>query len=133
MEISKIKIGDRHRKDFGDIDALARSIEAEGLLQPIGITPDSMLVFGERRIRAFQLLGREDISARVVNVSSIAAGEWTENELRKNFTPSEIVAIVETIRGYKGDDEKHPANWRNGITTKQAVELLGISERSFNR
>ena len=29
--------------------------------------------------------------------SSIAAGEWAENEIRKDFTPSERVAILATI------------------------------------
>ena len=39
LPISQIKIGDRHRKDLGDLDALAASIE-KGFLQPIGVTPD---------------------------------------------------------------------------------------------
>lgn len=34
---------------------------------------------------------------RVVNVSSIVAGEYAENELRKDFTPMERVAIGKTL------------------------------------
>ena len=37
---------------MGDLKALAASIKAVGLLQPIGVTPDLRLVFGERRPRA---------------------------------------------------------------------------------
>ena len=37
--IEEIKRGVRHRKDYGDLDALARSIDEKGLLQPIAITP----------------------------------------------------------------------------------------------
>ena len=71
-----IQIGERHRKDLGNLEALAASIAAEGLLQPIGITEENVLVFGERRLRAVQdVLRRETISARVVHVSSITAGE----------------------------------------------------------
>ena len=41
-KISEIQLGNRHRKDMGDIEALAQSIQEEGLLQPIGITPDNV-------------------------------------------------------------------------------------------
>jgi len=34
LPISSIKIGPRHRKDMGDLRALAESIRQEGLLQP---------------------------------------------------------------------------------------------------
>ncbi len=33
------------------------------------------------------------IAVRIVRVSSILAGEYAENEIRKDFTPSERVAI----------------------------------------
>ncbi len=42
LPISQIKIGDRHRKDMGDLRDLAASIES-GLLQPIGVTPEMEL------------------------------------------------------------------------------------------
>ena len=52
-----IQVGRRHREDLGDIDALAASIEREGLLQPITITPDGVLVCGLRRLAAMRKLG----------------------------------------------------------------------------
>ena len=52
VKISEIKIGDRFRRDMGDLEGLAVSIATEGLLQPIGITEDNLLVFGERRLLA---------------------------------------------------------------------------------
>lgn len=42
--IESIVIGHRHRRDLGDIDALAASIERMGLLQPPTLTPDGVLV-----------------------------------------------------------------------------------------
>lgn len=45
--------------------------------------------------------GGPEIEVRLVDVSSIAAGEYAENELRKDFTPSERVAILETIERMK--------------------------------
>lgn len=57
--IASITIGIRHRKDPGDIAALARSIEEVGLLQPITITPDGVLVCGWRRLEAVRRLQRD--------------------------------------------------------------------------
>lgn len=99
-----IHVGARHRKDLGDLEVLAASIATDGLLQPIGITEDNLLVFGERRLRAFQdVLRRNSIPARVVHVRSITAGEYAENELRKDFTPSERVAIGAALEAEIGD------------------------------
>ena len=97
IPLQEIRIGQRRRKDMGDLQSLADSIAKVGLLQPIGITEDNELVFGERRIRAAQRLEWETITARVVQVSSIIAGEYHENEIRKDFTPSERVAIGEAL------------------------------------
>jgi hypothetical protein len=99
-----IHIGERHRKDMGDLDALASSIAREGLLQPIGITEENELVFGERRLMAVRdLLEWPTIAARVVRVSSILAGEFAENEVRKDFTLSERVAIGKAIEAEIGN------------------------------
>ncbi len=104
MPINEIEVGERHRQDMGDLKALAGSIEEQGLLQPIGITEDRQLVFGARRLRACKdILGWTEISVRVVNVKSIVEGELHENVVRKDFTPSERVAIAETIRAQLGD------------------------------
>ena len=98
-----IRVSDRHRKDMGDLEGLAVSIATEGLLQPIGITEGQVLVFGERRLLAIRdILQRATIPARVVHVSSIVAGEYAENEIRKDFTPSERVAIGKTLEAEIG-------------------------------
>lgn len=97
--IADIKVGDRHRKDFGNLNALANSILDVGLLQPIGITEDNTLIFGERRLRACRdVLGWTEIDVRVLDMPHIVLGENAENEVRKEFTPSERVAIAEAIK-----------------------------------
>ena len=48
--ISSIHIGKRHRKDMGDVVALARSMADLGLLQPNVIRPDDRLLAGHRRL-----------------------------------------------------------------------------------
>ncbi len=104
IKITDIKVGQRHRKDLGDLTTLAVSIRQEGLLQPIGVTNRLELVFGERRIRAVRdILKKKTILARIVDVSSILAGEYHENEIRKDFTPSERVEIAKAIERQIGN------------------------------
>ena len=104
LTIADIKIGKRHRKDMGDLKSLADSIRHDGLLQPIGVTDKFRLVFGERRLRAQRdVLKKKTIIARIVNVNSIVSGEYAENEIRKDFTTSERVAIAQAIEKQVGN------------------------------
>jgi hypothetical protein len=131
--IADIKVGLRHRTDMGDLDALSISISTEGLLQPIGILSDSTLVFGARRLMACKNIGWTEIDVRIVNVSSIAMGEMTENELRKNFTPSERLAIFQTIetigRGTRTDQLRPRGDEVPMLTTEDAAKRAGFSGR----
>jgi DNA modification methylase len=103
LKITDIKVGHRHRKDMGDLTSLADSIRQDGFLQPIGVTEKLELVFGERRLRAHRdILKKKTILARIVDVPSIISGEYAENEIRKDFTPSERVAIAKAIEKQVG-------------------------------
>src|SRR3712207_9448824 len=55
--VDEIRVGRRRRQDLGDLDALAASIRELGLLQPITVTPDGLLVCGLRRLAALKRLG----------------------------------------------------------------------------
>ena len=96
--IAEISVGHRHRRDYGDIGALARNIESIGLLHPVVITPDGRLIAGARRIRAFKELGRDKIPVTVVDIEKIALGEYAENVERKDFTYAEAVKIWRAVR-----------------------------------
>lgn len=112
MLISQIKIGERHRKDMGDIAALAQSIQDVGLLQPVVVRPDNRLVAGARRIAAYKHLGHKEIPSVVVanldETVRLLRAERDENTCRKDFLPSEAVRLCETIE----DDERREAKKR---------------------
>jgi N6-adenosine-specific RNA methylase IME4/ParB-like chromosome segregation protein Spo0J len=91
--IADIVVGIRHRRDLGDIDSLARSIADVGLLHPIVVRPDGVLVAGGRRLAACKALGCSEVPVRVVDLDEIARGELAEDAERKDFLPSEIDAI----------------------------------------
>ena len=97
MNIADIKVGKRHRRDLGDIAALAEGIREDGLLHPIVIQPDGKLIAGARRLAAYKKLGRTQIPVTVIDIDDIARGEMTENTARKDFTPSELVAITDAV------------------------------------
>jgi ParB-like chromosome segregation protein Spo0J len=101
MKIADIKIGRRARKDSGDIQSLARSIEATGLIHPIAVGPDGSLIAGFRRIEAFKLLGRDEIPHRVTDniddAMKILQAERDENTERKPFNPSEALDLAERL------------------------------------
>lgn len=93
LAVDAIVIGQRHRRDLGDVSALARSIEAVGLLHPIVVTRERVLIAGERRLAACRSLGWTDVPVTAVDISEIVRGEFAENADRKDFLPSEIEAI----------------------------------------
>ncbi|MBQ9603852.1 MAG: ParB N-terminal domain-containing protein, partial [Firmicutes bacterium] len=87
VKLADIIITDRIRKDFGDIDELARDIEENGLMNPPVVTEDMRLIAGERRCRALKKLGRTETEVRVMPVADALLAfrmEISENENRKD-------------------------------------------------
>ena len=143
ISTSDVIVGDRYRRDPGDLETLADSIRDVGLLHPIVVTSDGSLVSGWRRLLACRdELGWEEIPARVVDECSPEAGELHENEARKNLAPSERVKLVETLRTQDAPGRPkngNSANWHSGsfvakiVTTEHALEEQGRSRRDHFR
>ncbi len=147
----QIVVGNRHRKDFGDLKALAASIDERGaLLQPIVITPDNKLIAGDRRLRAWNLskFAGQPIPVHVVDIDAIVAGEWDENAQRKDFTPSEAVSIKKAIeallkvhakerqRAHGGSAPGRPGKKlgaEKGNASDQAAKFTGKSRRTIEK
>ena len=98
LDISEIGLQERYRIDYGDINLLADSIKTIGLLHPVVVNSDKQLICGSRRVKAFQHLGINKIPARFVDIDSILVGEYAENEVRKDFTYTERLAIAEAVK-----------------------------------
>jgi ParB-like chromosome segregation protein Spo0J len=140
IAIADIIIGDRHRKDMGDLDGLAKSIAELGLLHNIVVTADKLLIAGERRLKACQLLGWTHIDATTIDIDNIARGELAENTVRKDFLPSEIDAIRRTLEPV----EKAAARERmtlgkraprvsKGRVRDKIAAVAGVSGRTVDR
>jgi N6-adenosine-specific RNA methylase IME4 len=95
--ISDIRVGKRHRVDLGDVAGLGASILEVGLLHPVVVRPDGLLIAGERRLEACKAIGMARIPVTVVDLADVVLGELAENSARKDFLPSEMVAIKRAI------------------------------------
>lgn len=104
FEISLTKIredAEQPRREFEEtsIEELARSIEENGLKQPIAIRNDPeragnyIVCQGARRLRAYRLMGWKKIPA-VFDPKFSRAGQVIENIQRQALTPSEIAGYV---------------------------------------
>lgn len=96
--IDQIRVGERTRTEMGDIDALAESIEAVGLLHPVVITADWLLVAGDRRLAAVRQLGWTEVPVTIVDLDSAAdvlRAEADENTCRKALTEVEAARVRE--------------------------------------
>jgi ParB family transcriptional regulator, chromosome partitioning protein len=94
LNIREIRVTNPLRKDIGNIEALSKSIDQLGLLQPIIVRPlDGIfdLVAGHRRLEACRKLRWRKIPCHVVELSDKAAFEvaLTENLDRKTLDPLE--------------------------------------------
>jgi len=92
LEIRAVKIRARLREDLGNLDGLAASIRDYGLIHPIVVDEDNVLVAGQRRVAACKSIGLTTIDARRFGELTPAERrviELEENLHRKDLTPYE--------------------------------------------
>lgn len=141
IDPAQILIGKRHREDFGDLEALAQSInDRGGLLQPIALTAKRELIAGERRLRAWGMsrFAGEKIPVHYLDVDAIVRGEWDENAQRKDFTPSEAVKIKRTLESVLAAIEAPasgggPGRPATGRVNDKIGKLTGVKRESLRK
>ncbi len=84
------------------LEELADSIRAQGLVQPVVLRPVEggyELIAGERRWRAAQLIGLEEIQAVIKNIPDQSAAAMTliENIQRENLNPLEEAGALQRL------------------------------------
>ena len=141
IDIDKIVVGDRIRKDFGDIQELADNIKKNGLLNPITVNNRHVLLAGERRLRACKLLGWSQVDVRMVESEDEAQDieiELSENTVRRNFTGSELAEGIRRQMDIESEKAKERQGTRtdimqtfaegsSGTARDKAAEQFGIS------
>ena len=126
----------RRRFDPAQIAALARSIGAQGVLQPLLVRPHGTrpghfeLVAGERRLRALKLLGWSEapVHARDIPDEQMLEAALVENLQREPLTPVEEAQAYQTLLQQHGYTHESLAQrlGRDRSTIANAVRLLAL-------
>jgi len=145
IDVNQIEVGERFRRDLGDVKGLAESIREVGLLHPIVVTPDLKLVCGRRRLEAFKHLGRSMIPATILDLEDVRRGEIQENQARKDFTVKEMAEIYRYLkpeleveararRGIRRDlGRELPSDSDGGRTDDKIARFCGISRDTLRK
>ena len=124
VPLSRISLGARQRQNLGDITNLAQSLAADGQLNPIVITPDFVLVAGERRYTAAQQLGWTSILAHFT--TDLTPAQAHKLELEENVRRKALDWKEQTfaIHDYHQFAVRENPEW----TQAQTAAALGISD-----
>ncbi len=110
VPIAKIVIGARQRQDLGDIQGLALDMQDRGQLQNIIVAKNPeeegtyILIAGGRRLAAAQLLGWEDIDAKLLDTCDEVTRkeiELVENLKRKQYNLHEELQAMAELQKLK--------------------------------
>ncbi len=135
LALKEIKVGERFREKFEDIDKLAESIHTFGLIEPIVIDENNELIAGERRFKAHQLLKMEEIEVKYMkDLTELEKKEveLEENIQRKQFTWQEEVTakdqlhkLKQKIHGSASKGHEKKGVWKLKDTAKALGESVG--------
>lgn len=145
MKIDEIVVKDRVRKNaYAHIKDLMEDIQKNGLINPITINADKVLLAGFRRYTACKALNWTDIPVHMVNTRDEEQDlqvEISENELREDFTMTERLDYArrleriesEKAKGRMSDGGKGRQNSDNLRTDETVAQKTGIGSRDTLR
>lgn len=107
--VDSIKVGARHRSDpERDLAPLMRSIDRLGLLQPVTITPEGVLVCGHRRLEAVKQLGwttlRVWVRSGISDDLTRLLAEQDENAMHRPLSPLDAAALYRELKALLAED-----------------------------
>jgi len=120
---------ERQRRELRNIDELAESIQRIGLINPIVITQDGVLVAGERRLTAIRQLGWTHVPVQFAEDLSdyeLQTIELEENIKRENLPWQDEVAALEKFHKLK---VAHEPGW----SQEQTADAIGLSRPEVSK
>ena len=110
-------------------------------MQPIVINENNALIDGQRRILAFEKLGKTEIPFFRIDLEKLVLGEFSANHYRKEWTYSEMVAIKRAIEPYQRRiarerllSGKPSANFAEGGESRNRIAgFVGISHTTLDK
>lgn len=120
---------DRQRRELRGIDELAESIQRIGLINPIVITRDGVLIAGERRLTAIRQLGWTHVPVQFVEDLSeyeLQCIELEENVKRQDLPWQDEVAALAKFHQLK---VAHEPGW----TQEDTADAAGYSRPEVSK
>lgn len=134
LKIAEIKIGQRVRDNYGDMESLADSIKEHGLLHPIVVDSKYNLIAGCRRLLACERIGLKEIEAKVledISEKELRILELEENIRRKDLTELEksknLVELAEIKELEQKEKAFHTDSVRNVGRPKEITSFGSIA------
>jgi DNA modification methylase len=145
INIDDIEVGERFRKDYGDLQGLAHSIKERGQITPIAVKRSAngkpfLLLAGGRRISALRLNETPNVLVRVYE-EDISELELRSIELAENFwhkpmdfrehtaLTAEIHRLQQEIMGVKISTSPDASGW----SMRDTAEMLNTSQATISR
>ncbi len=120
---------DRQRRTLSDIDDLADSIARLGLINPITIDHNNILIAGERRLSACRQLGWTHVPVQFLEdltPTNRLLIELEENIKRKDITWQEHTAAIAKYHALRKEEEP-------GWSEEKTAKALSRTQQSINQ
>ena len=144
LSLGLIEVKPQVRKHFDveELKALAESIKAEGLQEPLTVMEEDphshkyTLVNGERRYRALKLIYGDDfqntmvecyVRAKPVEENHKKLLQIVDNEVRSGLTVSELVSTIRYLER-NGIKRKEIAKALGGVTSAKMTKLYALAD-----
>lgn len=142
MDLDKINPNPLNKQIYGynqkEHKELKKSIELCGLLEPLTITKDNLLVSGHRRYKVLQEIGYDVVDCRLSDYENISIALVELNRYRKK-SPSELLKEAELLKTEyskmikkgrpKNGEKREGKNW----TILNVSERLGVSATNLKK
>ena len=143
IELQCIEFGDRARKNYKDLDVLAKDFKEKGVISPIAVKRTSLeekpflLLAGGRRYSAAVFGELTSIPARVYP-EDLSDLDYREIELMENVSREDLdwkeeVWLTEEIHRLKVEQHGEAAGPSEGHSAADTAELMGKSAMSVSR
>jgi ParB family chromosome partitioning protein len=128
--VDAIQVGHRHRQDLGDMTDLVDSIRDMGMLQPITISPDGVLICGARRLAVAKRLGMRRVNVWVRSGISTPLqhllAEQHENMIRKSLSAVEAADMYAELKLLLTEDAAHRQHAHSSVPTSERSSVVPI-------
>lgn len=136
LSLSRIKY--LHKNYSCDvINSLLENIKQHGLQNPICIDAENNLIFGTKRLKVYELLGKKTITTYRLSLPELLNGKYNTEEFCKLFSISDRIAIALALENFVGTrkgqrtDLKPSQNFDEvkGRTDTVIAKLIGFGNR----